>query len=637
MFFKLRNNNGFQFKFASYAKIPYAGNKIYFSKSDYGSLNNVYNTIHYIKKEDYVTYFYSKNNAINYYRKSNNDSIIFTQDFENSVYQVFKLKADKYSIKGENSLLIKTEDGKYYVVDKDEYLVVFNESDNKIIYEVPVSDRLYCNYFYPIANVILPVVEITADGISVTLCNLANQEVHTISWGLEYIKELINSIKYNLDNYNVDEISYLKLNEIYYMYDTNDRNLSYLKGVKIAFEINALYLSVKIELNVRDIICYLGMRDVYIRTSNDRATYYNEFFQDLDPFVKKYQFDGKIRNNCLSSFVFDNDCYYVRRDSCGLTYMKKGEYYEDICKTSAIYIYKNYWIIINHSNSYRNRKVAIIDMKRRLMSVWANIHEGAYCIQDHIVFYYYLTRSDKLIFLSTDLDCISIIDGTQVEHFFSKKEHLECRKEKYRNITEIVQFYNVDRLIIQAVSRAYNIVFGAKDIKPITHYMDKKSDKLYIISRYRIDYTVHFGLFLLEILDNDVNLVLVYDKIETGQYVEFNKFENRAKYTRSIEKMNLYRISEKYSTTLDLMYGHGQISSIKYNRRSLVFREFEEWDFYYGSAEYSSSGFDYNSENLVVVGYWRHGKHNKVSPDYPKFCLILTELSLICKMQVVKA
>jgi len=666
VFFKSSNKIGLQIKVASYAKIPYASNKPYFSKSNYGPHKNLYNTVHYIKQGHYVTYFYSKKNTLNYYRKSNNDSIVLMQDTQYGTYQIFKLKLDKYDIDAENTLLIKTENGKYYVAIKEtedgkyyidadakgKHIVVFNLSNSKSIYTLDVSNTLYCNYFYPIANLIIPIIQVTKDSVSITLCNISNEEVYTILWSLEDINELVmniinmaiehNKIRYKRENYKFNEILYFKLDNISYMYDTHDHKILYLKGVKISININTLYFNIKVELNNRNIICCLDMQNAYIKVDDETKLLYKDFFQNLDFFIKEYQFDGKVRDNNLSCFLYDTDCYYVRKDNCGLTYFKKGEYYGDICKTSAVYTYKNYWIIINHWQSYRSRKLAIIDTKRNLMSVWAT-RETAYCIQSYIVFYFYPTRSNNLIFLSTDLDCIFIIDERKIEQIFDIKEQSECKKEGYRDLAEIVECYNVDTLLRRAVSRAYKIAYEPNDIKLITHYMDKKSDKLYIIARYRLDYAIHTGLFVLRISDDNVNLVLLYDKNEKGRCIEFNKFEDRRRYIYAIQKMNFYRIKDKYSTALDLMcgygpgsmYKYGYITSIKYNRKSLNFKEFERGDFYYGSAEYSGGVFDHNSENLLVIGYWASDKHNKLPRDYSKFCLILTELCVTRKIQFI--
>ncbi len=667
MFFKSASNIGLQVKIASYAKIPYASNKPYFSRSNYGPHKNLYNTVHYIEQGYYVTYFYSKKNTLNYYRKSNSDSILLMQDPQYGTYQVFKLKLDTYDVNAENTLLIKTEDGKYYVVIKEtedgkyyvdaaakaKHIVVFNLSNGKSLYTLDTSNTLYCNYFYPIANAIIPVMQVTKDSISITLCNISNEEVYTISWSLEDINELVaniinvaiehNKIRYKADSYKFDEILNFKLDNTSYMYDTNDHKISYPKGIKNSINIDAtLYFNIKVELNDKSIICCLDMQDAYIKFDDGTKLFYKDFFQNLDFFIKEYHFDGRVRNNNLSCFLYDTDCYYLRKDSCGLTYLKKGEYYDDICKTSAVYTYKNYWIIINHWQSYRNRKLAIIDTKRNLMSVWA-IREIACCIQSYIVFYFYPTRSNKLIFLSTDLDCIFIIDERKIEQIFDIKEQSECKKESYRDLTEIIECYSVDTLLKRAVSRAYKTSHEPNNIKLITHYMDKKSGKLYIIARYRLDDVIHTGLFVLKISDDNVNLVLLCDKNEKGQCIEFNTFEDKRRHIYAIQKMDFYRVKYKYSTALDLMYEYGPdsmyqygyITSIKYNRKSLNFKEFRREDFYYGSAEYSGGVFDHNSENLLVIGYWASDKHNKLPLDYPKFCLILTELCVTRKMQVI--
>ncbi len=668
-----------QVKVASYAKIPYVGKKLNVFTSRYEPYNKMFGTIHYVKQGDYAIYFYQKNNTITYYRKTNNGSIIPIYDFKRGTFQVFKSKADNYSINGENSLLIKTEDGKYYVVHSGKHLVVLNETDGKTLYKLSVSDQLYCDYFHPIANVVLPVLQVAPEGITITLCNLANDEVHTMSWHPEYMEKLvlillsadiateyyrmkgeqgviskhikrIVNIILNKDNFvkkliyritdinneyhsiieeahekskgfYFDKIGYFEFKEIYYMYDINEHGLVYLKGIKINVQVNTLVFDIKIELIGSDIICCLDISNGMLPSPDGPYMRHYGFYEDYDFFVKKYSFDGKINNNYLSSFVFDTKCYYVKSYGCGLTYIKKGEYYKDSCEPSAVYSYKNYWIVINHEESHRRRKLAIIDTKRRLMSVWAipySIDKSQYCMQFYILFHYYITKSDKLIFLSRDLGCISIIDGTKIERIFNTREHSEC-EEKYGDITDLVKCFNIHYLVSKAVEQEYQSAQFVSHRVPITHYMDKKSDKLYIIARYTIDEAIHIGLFVLDISGDNVNLKLLYDKVkkihriyhikfpynevEEIHYtyrIKFSKLENEKEFVKNIEKIYWYRLhGSSYDDTkqmmdLDLRYENDYISSIKYNRRSLTFRVIHKC---------SSLEFHYMTNNLIIVKY----------------------------------
>ena len=706
MFFKLHNKTVSRVMIASYAKIPYAGNKLDVFASEYEAYNNVFNTMHYIKQEHYTTYFYSKNNSINYYRKSSKDAIIPIIDyFEQGTYQVFKLES-KYDIKEEDSLLVRTEEGKYYVVTKGEYIVVLNVTDNKILYSVPVSNALYCNYFYPISNTIVPIVQITADGISITLCNLANDEVHTISWRLEhirkivlsilvainvhhnvrdkkpnimkYINELVDSIINNSNkNDKIDEVGnsiikraeqeikqygYEKIHRItfrgvYYMYDTNIYGLSHLKGIKIAFIINSLFLHIKVELKSKYIICYLDTKEGWWSNANYGRLTCNILFKGHNFFVRKYKFDGKVRNNYLSRFVYDSDCYYVRRDSCGIVYIKKGEYYTDDCELSAIYPYKNYWIIVNHwdaNKTDRSKKMAIIDTKRRLMYIWRRPNEipaFGYCFENYVEFYYYITISDKLIFLSHDLKCLSVINGAKIEDIFNARENSNCKKEKHRDIRELVKCFDVYDLLRQAILKKHKNVRSVQDvfvINRITHHMEKTSGQLYIISRYEIHKTVHIGLFALKILDNNVISTLLYDKIVRlhgkivrEHYIEFNWFEDKEKYTCSMGKIALYGLygrvarAEKRMMNLDLMYSHGHVRSIKYNRASLIFGRLQNKYSYHEDIRCHARELHYTQDNLVVINYQCYKENDSRFSGHGKFCILLTEICIVREMSVV--
>ncbi len=332
MFFKLHNDTKLQVKFASYAKIPYAGNILNVFRTSYKPYSNLIGTIHCVKKEDYTTYFYSKNNAIKYYRKDRNDTIMpIVSFFEPITSQVIKLQG-KHDIDEENSLLVRTEDGKYYVVAISEDIIVLNVSDNKIIYSAPVSNTLYSGYFYPIANVIVPIMQVTPSGINITLCNLLNNKTHTISldakyigkvltklavdkelemlkselgttpFGLEFIKKLVVGLADIADiRYEFNEIHKFSLDKIHYMYDASEHGLSYIKGIKIAVIVDSIFMDIKIELSGENIICCLDRQDEWYRRRGYNRSY-NNCSEAPNFFVKKYSFDGKVRNNYLSNF-----------------------------------------------------------------------------------------------------------------------------------------------------------------------------------------------------------------------------------------------------------------------------------------------------------------------------------------------
>ena len=67
-------------------------------------------------------------------------------------------------------------------------------------------------------------------------------------------------------------------------------------------------MDIKIELSGENILCCLDRPDEwYKRRGYNRS--YNTCSEAPKFFVKKYNFDGKIRNNYLSNFVFGSNCH----------------------------------------------------------------------------------------------------------------------------------------------------------------------------------------------------------------------------------------------------------------------------------------------------------------------------------------
>ncbi len=295
------------------------------------------------------------------------------------------------------------------------------------------------------------------------------------------------------------------------------------------------------------------------------------------------------------------------------------------------------------------------------MSIWSILGEirssDEYCIKPHLNFYYYITKSDKIIFLSPDLDCISIIDGKKIEKIFDEKDNLACKEEKYRDITELVQCFKVQDLLLKAIYREYkkkNSIYG---INPMTHYMDNKSDKLYIIANYEIQKINNkrtrpisffaFGLFVLSISNNEAELILTYDKIIGGRQMRFNIFGNDKKDIKYVEKMALYSMHEIFGNmvqtimSLDITYiydyskGGAYLKSYKHNRQSLFFKKF------HGNHVIESYC---TADDLLIVNYKREDQDNKSSTKngnnetaFSKFCLLLTDICIVRKMPIIQS
>ena len=183
MFLVLSSNKPISTKVAHHVKVPYVKDKIDFSSTKMVNHGGIYNLIYGISKNDITTYFHIKNNVIFCYRKLSGAPQFFRFKPYMSSYELIEFDNINHSINGSESLLIKTDEGKWYIIsdgveyeDQKNCLALIDGTTGENLFIASQDDNVLLKYLYPIADAIFPILQVTNHEILLHLFDLANKK-----------------------------------------------------------------------------------------------------------------------------------------------------------------------------------------------------------------------------------------------------------------------------------------------------------------------------------------------------------------------------------------------------------------------------------------------------------------------------
>ena len=201
-----------------------------------------------VETDSLKTCFYIKNNEIDYYRKRVYSQEIFILDTVSSNYKPIKFTKLDSGIDDKDTISIKTEKGKWYLitrykrgVSKGQYIFIIDALSGTWLYkeEMTSDNNIYVDILYPVANRILPIIHVTRWNLYIKLFDVENESIHTmITINLEDIDDLVKlivnkskhavALKNYLPHYEIDYIESFNVSEIKYLYDvSNKKNYIY--------------------------------------------------------------------------------------------------------------------------------------------------------------------------------------------------------------------------------------------------------------------------------------------------------------------------------------------------------------------------------------------------------------------------
>jgi len=554
VFFRIENQKRINTKIALYLKFPYAcKSNVAFKANTIVRIPGIYKTILPFKEAEcdglkYRTYSKTKNNIIYYYNHifSNNDINInypdthylfwFMIDIVKDIYRPIDLGKINY-ITGENKSLLFGIKDKFYIISSrihkknlvnlkhpHDYVAIIDVSRRKELYLEDRKNNLYLDFLYPVANRIVPVLQINSSGIHVHFIDLLNEQIGTASWTIDKICEMIKNIvdkeeylkryKKKVSQDIIKEIDSIELSQERYLYDSSKENVRYVESVKKSFDITIkiknlkfqlIYLSLDIVFNQNSLKCYLNMYIAALKINNSAEFFYKDYYEETMILLKEIPVLSEIPEIHLSNIIYSNKCYAILyRPEIGISITKKES---DIIRENkptflnfVTYRHKNYLFIIGIPYDRNNVCLVIIDLEHNMLYPFVSKDVFEYILKTlHNAFleyiFYHFQKRDQLVLLSTNSSYIFVIKLRELTNRLQSIKADKCNKEYYEYAEDFIDLFVLEHLIIDAISKECKIQIEDWTVKGLNYYIDKNLDKLYITAKYNIKDILYLGIF----------------------------------------------------------------------------------------------------------------------------------------------
>jgi hypothetical protein len=483
VFFTLSQHKTLNTKVAQHIKLPYVG-RSYNNKSintDFKPYKRTYNSMYYVKKGDYTTYFTTNNNLLTYNTVRRNEVVMFLPDLLNNSYKLIKSTKLNITNLDENSYLVKTANGKLYLIsrhiiwyDKKEYAAGIDIKSGKSIFMISKENETLLHLLYPIMRNIMPVLQFKPKNISINLVDLISDKVGVIEWNLMNIRQLIIDLL-RLGEVSISQKKEILDDKIRYFYIKKDEYMdvlecdvqyewgedtsgdSYIKSIKVtptliidgekyAYCLESPFI--KMEVDNNKIVCYWNVTNaklkVYKKLDHEGATK-NEIYFEVQPsksivnvrmlqrsYSLRAQEDYKYTPKDLLIYSYENECYRIIQHNEGIMIREKASGNVPLYAVSSLYKYGKYLIIIQ---DYMYSKIVFIDRGKNLIYKFVIYIDQFICPRYRFTYHYYpFYKSNKIIFLSKDLQCLMIVDMNKVDYFISLYDSRNCKEVNIKNI-----------------------------------------------------------------------------------------------------------------------------------------------------------------------------------------------------------
>jgi hypothetical protein len=417
-----------------------------------------------------------------------------------------------------------------------------------------------------------------------------------------------------------------------------------LKGSKHNYELGQLYIYITMEED--GIKCYWDFNYAYIHVFDPKSSQKfapkpiytiscKQYLKNPILFDEKHKIN--VSQKCNST-LHNNDCYYIKHGQHKKEIIKidswLGYCEVDCIDDYSLYHYENYYIIICKSHVF---KLAIVDKKNDFIGIMITREFFPITMQIIDDFeYYYSYLNNKLVFLSNDLVHLFFIDTKKIDDIFNRKYKEGCKYSDDEKL-DLIHYFSVPEKLTLAINNTQTEDYYDTITELVSSYIDKKSDKLYIAAKYKIEDTEHYGLFMWDMADNYLNFRLVY---RTLANIPYNSAQNnKRKYIFDVGKLILWE-AEAYGfrgtklMNLDIVYsGSHCFVSMKYNRISRYIPvpnlfQFETLQCY-------TKSVNNVAENVIVV-YYDCSRLNANSTTSAYHYFVLSSMSLVKKIPTNK-
>ena len=683
MLFSNSKNKVPSVKTAPCLKAPYVTDKLNILESYCDPHNMLYNTIYYIIKKHYKTYFCYKNSLITYYNESTRKRNTFIiSDLEHDVYIPIKFNKLKHEIDDYISFIIKTEDEKWYIItqnttckDGKNCVAIINAQSGQELYVASRINSLYELILYGIANTVIPIIQVKETKLYVYLFDLATEKCHQSHLDLDtlksiVLKSLINSQEYSNINNNIirneiKNISTFRVSKVHYNYKVTKSGVHYIDEITIKtefvlwdhvhyYEYYLDNLILKIKLQDNNINLYISLEEAYVyiekRLENERMPmiYLKNYTNNLSILWNTYKINKVYKSIYYINRLYIDNCYHIIGYENGIVVLDKQKHSWGLTDRylASLHRHKKYIFIINEQS---DTKLTIIDLERKSIGVWSSENSEYSCLNYRAIYEaYYSEKNNKMVFVSHNSNCLFLIDLQRIENFFNSNTSTKCEQYGYHKsetmeINEIIYEIELSDIIKNAIMKAYGNNGNIMSINPLGHYIDKKHDSIYFAFQYKMSYKHkksedYIGIFVCRITDGRFYCKLIKNKyvsnIDSKNLISlYNRKDNikRANYPISISNIESYMLNNVKSNiinNLDMAYMSDNrgcyFISFKHNRISRELLQDSKND--------KDSNIEYHvmhSGNMIWI------KEKGTEDEYNIFCFIVNDLFIIRRMEIV--
>jgi len=527
-------------------------------------------------------------------------------------------------------------------------------------------------------------IEQSAHEILLHLFDLASKKYNVISWTIsEYIVPLLLSslrrefdtnmlkdIKSDMNNLLLMEceVSHIRYNE-----DIGYKTTKLNDIKEIKFQLDFTLLGTKYKYKIRNLGIKMSLKDeiIHFYMCIEYARF--EFFKSkkatrnsadgtlsdvrthslcISP--REYIISTKLVGTYTSSVIYKDDCFYIVHNNEGVRIPGKHDFSNIYIAYAAIYTYGQYLIIVT-AGGYNEVKLIVLDSENRSIGIW-KIKDLTWFDISHMAIYnyYYDALSNRLIFLSNNLECLFFIEVEKMKKALKVENTFECTDEFYRDIKELGSIFNLKKLIVNAINKFHKLFENLSasknkskkvknrlyedDVNLLWYHIDNKLDKIYVMARYEMYGVKYTGLFT-STLGKQIIFKLIGCTIDKSTYILthiINSLTTKNKKVSLLSKLNLLGLNKNIVKGLDLYYDdNNTFMSISYNRRS---KKIVNYDI--------KIDMSWDIGNVIVIMYDcpNFAKRTSVKTsdiNHRFYCnkaysFILADLNLVHKMSVIR-
>ena len=599
MLLKSERYDRINIKVAPCLKLPRACKNSYAFREDevVGSYSEFYGTILFKEAScdgiNYRTYIKTKNDVVWYYNHlwgkkvyysrhepNKNKLFWFMIDVANNIYRPIEIPKLNYLTGKEGSFIIRLKD-QFYVLSRELYpaeslkdtsalfyVAIIDANNGEELFIEGIKNNLHLDLYYPIANRIVPVLQISRKGLYLHLIDILHNKINTIPWTIDEIRQIIidivnkdiyfRNVRKKVSQDTLEQLVSAKVKHVNYIYDSNEKHVKYVKGLNIYFQIELKgtkyeykleTLCIVLELVQKSVKCYLELEYATFELNKNKGSHYKHHYKETKILLQEIHVSSEIPEIYFPNILYSNKCYdIVYKAEKGIAITNKqldilwkresnSIYHESQFTRSAMYRYENYLFIIKLPADKDPSCLVVIDLKYNM--IYPFISKGDFkklLSRDpeyklEYVFHYFKI-SNKFIFLSTDLTHIFVIKFHELDRKLYTIGHDECKEGYHEYIEDFVEILDLKQLLSSAIGRAYKTQIGDEKIKALNYYLDKNLDELYIIANYDIDGNMYVGILKLMLsVDNAFLRLINYYPYEHLFYYKNKKIINLSRST----------------------------------------------------------------------------------------------------------